>query len=262
MLEDSPMMQDLNLTELTRDWESKHPLRAAGQLTRGLQNEVLQGMLQLMPDPHVQCCIAIRKPGTIAVKTKQGTPESSLLTSLPLYSARHANPGWTRSPYTIYFELKIRSIDEAASLAIGFGAEPFPHFSLPGRARASIGVHSSSIRSSNEEPVITIPFEAGQVIGVGLTLRPSPASLLQDWASNHASWFVTQHGKRIGEWAIDDASGSGLRGERDLCAVLGFSGAVDVEFRARKDEWAYHPEPNWDTQGGWDMPWMPRIEGQ
>lgn len=256
-----------------RQWAEEHPLVAPAQLSTGLVNEVIQGMLHLRAPPGLRCNLMTRRPGSQTLRTTAGTPDAVLATTLPMYSARRANPGWTKRPYTVYYEVLIRRLDGRtsrggavdAAVALGFGAAPYPVFRLPGWERASIGVHSDDgrlyvIDSRGGKEFVT-PFGAGDVVGLGMTMRPSRASVDRDWGGNAVECFFTRGGEKIASWNLWENPGgdpAGLGGDRDLHGMIGLCGGVDIEFRARRDEWLYQPEPNWDTQGH-SVGWMPAM---
>ncbi|GAM83139.1 hypothetical protein ANO11243_011250 [Dothideomycetidae sp. 11243] len=259
-----------------REWTAKNPPRQPGRLSPGQQDEVLQGKLHLDRPPHLKCSMKMARPGNVTVKTSLRTPDTVLVTTLPMYSALRANPGWSKRPYTIYFEIKIISLDlrstEAAevgsAVAIGFGAAPYPSFRLPGWERASLGVHSDDGRRYINDNCgghdFTTAFQEGEVVGIGMTMRPSPASLNREWGKNQVECFLTREGQKAGSWNLweerdandgDLGDPVGLGGDRDLHGMVGLFGAVEFEFRANKDEWLYRPDTNWDAQGH-DVPWM------
>ncbi|KAF2155312.1 hypothetical protein K461DRAFT_266596 [Myriangium duriaei CBS 260.36] len=184
-------------------------------------------------------------------------PDNSTLPPPPTH-----NPSTNHQPYTIYYELKILSLDlssthdaeVSSAVALGFAAPPYPSFRLPGWERASMAVHSDDGRRYINDNCggrdFTSAFSAGEVVGVGMTFTPS-------LAGTRVECFLTREGRKVGSWDLHEERDAGdqvgdprgLGGERDICAAIGFWGATEFEFRARRDEWLFRPVVNWDEMG-------------
>ena len=83
--------------------------------------------------------------------TKAGSKDSILLTGLPLYFAQEDSPLLSERSKTIYFEVKVTALgrgrgNDECSIALGFAAQPYPSWRMPGWERASLGVHSDDGR--------------------------------------------------------------------------------------------------------------------
>ncbi|KAI9868208.1 MAG: hypothetical protein M1813_006953 [Trichoglossum hirsutum] len=196
--------------------------------------------------------------GTWKASTRERSRDSCLLSILPLYSNLNDSPLRTGVRKTIYFELRVLSLGRAgaateASLAIGFCAQPQPTWRLPGWERGSLGIHGDDGRRYVNDAFggkdFTHPFEAGQVVGVGMVFSlPDTNNSVQRPQSGgiNVEVFFTRDGKRDGEWDLHeeldaelDESIEGLDGVCDLYAAIGTYGGVEFEAYFESRDWLW-----------------------
>jgi hypothetical protein len=146
------------------------------------------------------------------------------------------------------------------SLALGFLAQPYPPFRLPGWERASLGVHGDDgHRYVNDKwggRDFTRPFKRGETIGIGMTfarkanVMDRPPAYGEPSAADQmdVEVFFTRDGKREGGWDIheeldaqEDLPITGLEGAHDLYAAVGTFDAVEFEVRFAVEDWLYKP---------------------
>lgn len=178
------------------------------------------------------------------VHTREDTPDTTLLSGLPLFAHNHHFPR-EKGYKTAYYEIKIRKLSNDSSLAIGFVNVPIPPFRLPGWHRGALAVHSDDgnryINDSYGGRQFTRPFREGETIGLGVRFRMGMAQA-----------FLTRDGREDGHWMIneevdlDDTSarrlnggGSvvGLLGDNDLYAAVGVFGKVECDVEFGYHEW-------------------------
>lgn len=161
----------------------------------------------------------------------------------------------TERSKAIYFEVRILAIGgnnarQAAGVAVGFCAKPYPSWRLPGWQRASLGVHGDDGRRFVNDPAggvdFTRPFKPGETVGIGMKF--SISRNVQGHGKAHAEVFFTRDGKRDEGWQVDEErdresdSVFGLEGGMDLYAAVGMFGAVDFEIQFAPEGWLYQPE--------------------
>lgn len=186
-------------------------------------NAIDGGQIHLLPPAHFVGATTRGADGTTLLQARHACPDSTLVSHVPLYSA------WRQLPNTIYYEIQILSLGREGSVAIGFAAVPYPPFRLPGWHRGSVGVHADDGHryacDADGGVPLTEPFQAGDVVGLGLELRTGLV------------WF-TRNGALAGGWnlregrsADADAWGNeweGLDGTSDVYAAVGVCGAASA----------------------------------
>ncbi|MBE7182589.1 MAG: hypothetical protein INR71_15520, partial [Terriglobus roseus] len=229
----------------------------------------------------------VRTEGAVGrwrARSRPGTRDSCLQTSLPLYSALEDSPLQTERSKAIYFEVTLigagqaarfgrrapSSLEEAdAGVALGFFAPPYPGWRLPGWQRGSLGVHGDDGRRYINDPFggldFTEPFRFGETLGIGMVWKPqtSDAPPTYNEASGRTQSsplavevVFTRDGCKAGSWNLHeelDAERSeggtkGLDGECDVFAAVGVFGQVEVEVCFSPRQWKYAPPAD---RGGW-----------
>src|SRR5207302_10261613 len=112
------------------------------------------------------------------VSTSSNCPDTTLLSSLPLYAAGFHHPANTGLPKSIYFEIRILGLPRRrykdAAVAIGFVAKPYPLYRLPGWHRGSLGVHADDgHRFCNDsyggKDFVRGDWPIGERVGIGMS---------------------------------------------------------------------------------------------
>ncbi|KAF2219436.1 hypothetical protein BDZ85DRAFT_268444 [Elsinoe ampelina] len=246
-----------------RAWTRAHPLYRPHPLREGELSEINAGHLALTKPPNVRAQLTSSRPGTWRVATAKGTQDAILLTSLPMFAATHHDPRHTGRSYTAYFEMRITKLDLTSSasgevdsaVALGFVAPPYPAWRLPGWERASLGVHGDDgrryINNNMGGMDFTTSFNEGEVVGIGMVwedARGYPIGGVR--GRNKVKVFLTRDGRKVGGWDLYEERDAGelegdpegLGGDRDICGAVGLFGAVEFEWRGRRDEWLYRPD--------------------
>ncbi|KZF22098.1 hypothetical protein L228DRAFT_239112 [Xylona heveae TC161] len=196
--------------------------------------------------------------GTWRGKTTASCEDATLLSDLPLYASTLDSPLFTEGSKTIYYEARFlgpssqssqqeQQGDPEYALALGFVAQPYPSFRLPGWHRGSLAIHGDDGRRYVNDmwggKDFTRPFAAGDVLGIGMTFElrlqdgqdPSsqnPSSIGQD-INDHAADETTQ--------SSTSASASAAR--RRNSAGVGVNAKVFFTRNGRLDgSWDLHEE--------------------
>jgi hypothetical protein len=246
-------------------WVAQRPLIQPLHLLPESLSALNAGAIELMRPSQFHGTVSSTKPGIWTVKSKRGSPDSCLMSTIPLYSVLNHNPLTTRQKKTIYFEVRILpSSRSEVSLALGFVAQPYPPFRLPGWERGSLGVHGDDghkyVNDSWGGKDFTMPFKRGDVVGLGMVFqeRQVQAPAYHDGgyqAPNQQQQnpidvevFFTRNGSKAGGWnlheeadATQDRPVTGLEGWHDLCAAVGTFEMVEAEVRFKEEEWLYRP---------------------
>jgi hypothetical protein len=191
-------------------------------------------------------------------KTKNNSPDSVCISNLPLYSVSAHSPLQTEQKKTIYFEVKVLSRRPEVTFGLGFVAQPYPQFRLPGWERASLGVHGDDgHRYVNDKwggRDFTVPFKPGQTVGIGMTFglkkddAPPAYGAAPSGAPIDVEVFFTRNGKKEGGWniheeldAAQDLPVTGLEGMHDIYAAVGSFDDVEFEVVFVAKDWLYKP---------------------
>ncbi|KAJ8066095.1 hypothetical protein OCU04_005186 [Sclerotinia nivalis] len=203
------------------------------------------------------------RQGVWTGKTKSNSKDSCIISTLPLYSVHAHSPLQTEIGKTIYYEVKISNRYRGEiTLGLGFVAQPYPTFRLPGWHRGSLGVHGDDGHKYVNDlwggKDFTSKFQAGQTIGIGMTFTPrnvnSPPAYDSGPAQTTAKTpinveiFFTRDGKKNGGWnlheegdSVEDLPVTGLEGMHDLYAAVGTFDNVEFEIVFNEREWMYRP---------------------
>jgi len=201
------------------------------------------------------------RAGIWAGKSKSSCPDSCITSSLPLYSVHAHSPLASGDSKIIYYEVRINKKNKREiTLAMGFGAPPYPTFRLPGWHRGCLAIHgddgSRYVNDMWGGRDFTSVFRPGETLGIGMRfskrdLDGPPAYSDQPAITTartpiNVEVFFTRDGKEDGSWnlheeldAQEDRPVTGLEGFNDLFAVVGVFENVDFEIVFKKDEWIY-----------------------
>ncbi|ELR08437.1 hypothetical protein GMDG_00501 [Pseudogymnoascus destructans 20631-21] len=252
-----------NATESEADrgetWCRARPLIAPAQLTQATISAVDDGFVDLMrPSQYVGSVQKTRK-GTWVCASKRKSPDSCLVSTVPLYSVLAHSPMSLRRSKTIYFEVAISPRNRSeVSIALGFVAQPFPPFRLPGWERGSLGVHGDDgnkyINDCWGGKGFTDPFKPGETIGLGMVLKPKKSDAPPSYGEPQprevvdVEIFLTREGEKVGQWdlheeadASQDRLVTGLEGGHDLFAAVGTFEEASFEVRFDSKDWMYVP---------------------
>lgn len=213
--------------------------------------------------------VTSKQMGHWHAKTKHSSPDSLCVSSLPLYSALAHSPNLTEVSKTSYFEVRILSRRPEVSLSLGFVAQPYPPFRLPGWERASLGVHGDDghryVNDNSGGRDFTAPFKPGQTVGIGMTFSLPTSTSGPAGKTNmppayaggngmgpavvNVEVFFTRDGKKEGGWDVheelDFANSlpiTGLEGMHDLYAAVGTFEDVEFEVIFTPSDWKYKPK--------------------
>ncbi|OJD35848.1 spry domain-containing protein [Diplodia corticola] len=267
------------------EWCNANPLRAPLALSPAQLSALAFGRVTFVPFdrqtykgellPHDA------SPGRYRGRTASGCGDACLWTALPLYSAAAHSPSVTANagrPKTVYFELRVAgvggmpgagnskntSLEEAdAGIALGFVAQPYPAWRLPGWQRGSLGVHGDDGRRYVNDTFggvdFTTAFAQGDTVGLGMTFGlprngPPPQYGQQQQQQRRpgkcdVQVFFTRNGKRAGGWDLHEelderAIGGveGLEGDFDVHGAVGVFGGVEFAVFFNQADWMYRPE--------------------
>ncbi|KFX95510.1 hypothetical protein V490_03810, partial [Pseudogymnoascus sp. VKM F-3557] len=240
-------------------WCRARPLIAPAQLTQATISAVDDGFVDLMrPSQYVGSVQKSRK-GTWVCASKRKSPDSCLVSTVPMYSVVAHSPVSLRRSKTIYFEVAISPRNRSeVSVALGFVAQPFPPFRLPGWERGSLGVHGDDgnkyINDCWGGKGFTDPFKPGEVIGLGMVLKPKKSEAPPSYGEPQprdvvdVEIFLTRQGEKVGAWdlheeadADQDRPVTGLEGGHDLFAAVGTFDEAAFEVRFDSKDWMYVP---------------------
>lgn len=243
------------MADLAHAWCDARPLFTPSKPHERLYNSVQRGDIELVRPPEFSGDITRKKDGTWRGKTRAASMDCILLTRLPLYFAAQDSPLYTETSRTVYFEVKILHVGrgrdgDQASLAMGFCAQPYPSWRLPGWERGSLGVHGDDgrryVNDSWGGKGFTAPFNASETVGIGIRfLVPQNDG---DSVNVQGYVFFTRGGEKVGEWnlqeELDVNSGeiNGLEGDYDLYGGVGIFGEVEFEVNFAPARWLYHLE--------------------
>lgn len=152
------------------------------------------------------------------------TSPRSVQTNLPL----------PKQNETYYWEVKMYDKPVDTTVAVGLCTKPYPLSQLPGQHRYSVGFESTGHKRNNqpfnEVPKYGLPFNQGDVVGVGY--RPRSGTI-----------FFTRNGKRLEEvvhgMRLNLFPTVGATGPCQLHVNFGQSGFVFIEANVKK--WGLAP---------------------
>ena len=236
------------------EWCNQNPLYSPSKPNPSLYNAVQNGDISMQKPQEFKGDLARRGKGLWKAKTKSSCTDCVLLSTVPLYFIAEDSPLITKRSRIIYFEVRVLAMGghrarEAAGIAIGFCAKPYPAWRLPGWQRASLGVHGDDGRRFVNDPDggidFTRAFQPDETVGIGMTFSIAPYG--ESHAKIHAEVFFTRDGKRDEGWMISEERDQerdgvlGLEGELDLYAAIGMFGAVEFEMQLAPEGWLYQP---------------------
>ncbi|KAK2627408.1 hypothetical protein QTJ16_003374 [Diplocarpon rosae] len=249
--------------ELGEIWCTHNPMTSPTTFPKGALEAIEKGEIGVIRPRDYKGDLERRRTGVWAGKTKANSPDSCIASTIPLYSVMAHSPLRTSVEKTIYYEVRINARNRReVSLAMGFGAVPYPTFRLPGWHRGCLAVHgddgSKYINDRWGGKDFTQPFKAGETLGLGMTFRardmqapPSydyaPAQTLSK-NSIDVEIFFTRNGRKENSWnlheegdAQEDLPVTGLEGFNDLYAMVGTFENVEFEIIFKGGEWMYQP---------------------
>ncbi|KFY59625.1 hypothetical protein V496_05624 [Pseudogymnoascus sp. VKM F-4515 (FW-2607)] len=241
------------------NWCRERPLIAPAQLPQATISVVENGAVDLMRPSQYVGSVQKSRQGTWTCASKRKSPDSCLVSTMPLYSVVAHSPASLRRSKTIYFEVAISPRNRSeVSVALGFVAQPFPPFRLPGWERGSLGVHGDDgnkyINDCWGGKGFTDPFKPGETIGLGMVLKPKKSEAPPAYGEPQPSEvvdveiFLTREGEKVGQWdlheeadADQDRPVTGLEGGHDLFAAVGTFDEAAFEVRFDAKDWLYVP---------------------
>ncbi len=237
-----------------------HALVAPLQLRSEKVEAVEAGDIELMRPFQYVGDVRQLRPRSWTCKARRGSPDACLMSTLPLYSAIAHSPLNIGRKKTIYFEVRIAPHNRSeVSVALGFVAQPYPPFRLPGWDRAGLGVHGDDghryINDCWGGKPFTTPFLPGETLGIGMTLSPRgrdgppPQHGAPQQCPIDTEVFFTRNGEMAGGWnlheegdAEQDRPVTGLEGYHDLFAAVGTFEEAEFEVVFEERNWLYRPD--------------------
>ncbi|KAF5116807.1 hypothetical protein DV454_001491 [Geotrichum candidum] len=163
----------------------------------------------------------------LSVHSDKNSPDTTFVSSLPLFSPYMRIEGGPHGSGELYFEVTALRDSRTAFIAIGFTCLPYPRFRFPGRHRGSVAVYNDGRLNVNDprgsKPFV-MPFMKNQTVGLGINL-------------NRMIVFFTRNGQLENEWSLKsdhkevmNYGGRGVDPEHQYCvsAIEGFDGAHDI----------------------------------
>ena len=201
-----------------------------------------------------------RTPGTYRIKAGEQCSDCILVTALPAYAASLDSPLVTEVTKTVYFEVRVERMGTGSSagdsgIALGFVAQPYPTWRLPGWERGSLGLHGDDgrryVNDSYGGKDFTESFRNGETVGIGMrfSIPDQPPQYGSSQIQLQVEVFFTRNGKKEGSWDVheekdqDDESGDlqGLVGLHDLYPSVGMFGGSDFQLVLNSREWKFRP---------------------
>lgn len=243
------------------DWCAANPLYGPVVLNPQSREALEKGEIGVVSPRSMKGSLERLRPGVWKTKTRAGSPDSCILSTVPLYSVYTHSPLQTGNTKTIYYEVRIANSNRSeVTLALGFAAPPYPTFRCPGWHRGSLAIHgddgSKYINDMWGGRDFTTPFKPGETVGIGMTFTrrdlnappaydAAPVTVQQPIG---VDVFFTRDGKKVGGWnlheegdAEEDLPVTGLEGFHDLLAAVGTFENVEFDIVFSEGEWMYRP---------------------
>ncbi|XMA18216.1 hypothetical protein WAI453_011007 [Rhynchosporium graminicola] len=249
--------------ELGEIWCTQNPMTGPVTYPEAALEAIAKGEIGVIRPRDYQGNLERPRPGVWAGKTKASNPDNCIISTLPLYTVISHSPLRTGKTKSIYYEIRInRNNRREVSLAMGFGAQPYPTFRLPGWHRGNLAIHgddgSKYINDRWGGKDFTQPFKAGETLGIGMTFTARNIDAPPSYDSAPAQTmstnpidievFFTRDGRKESSWnlheegdAEEDLPVTGLEGFNDLFAMVGTFENVEFEIVFNQGEWMYHP---------------------
>lgn len=247
-------------------WCAQNPLTPPIEFPQAALEAIAKGNIGVIKPRDYKGDLNRLRPGVWAGKTKdEHCSDSSITSTIPLYSVLAHSPLRTGRDKTAYYEVRIskkvlkrNKRGPEVDIALGFAAPPYPTFRLPGWHRGSLAVHgddgSKFINDTWGGQSFTEAFKPGETIGLGMKFPAkdinAPPSYTQSAVETpiNVEVFLTRNGQVSGSWnlheegdGIQDREVTGLEGLNDLYAVIGTFEATEFEIVFNESEWMYHP---------------------
>lgn len=242
-------------------WCEQNPMTGPITFPEAALEAMAEGQIGVIRPRSYQGTLERPRPGVWAGKSKSSCPDSCITSTIPLYSVMAHSPMRIGKSKTIYYEVRIAKRNrKEVSLAIGFGASPYPTFRLPGWHRGCLAVHgddgSKYINDCWGGKDFTQPFKPGETLGIGMTFAARDLNAPPSYGAPQAEAatpidveiFLTRDGVKAGSWnlheegdAVEDLPVTGLEGFNDIYAAVGTFESVEFEIVFNPAEWMFRP---------------------
>ncbi|KAI9806454.1 MAG: hypothetical protein M1833_003641 [Piccolia ochrophora] len=229
-----------------RAWCEANALWPPRSLSSKEVTRARDGVVRLVPPKEFKGSLTEQARGVWKVQSRPSCQDACFLTDVPLYSVLNDSPVRTGMRKAIHLEARLLSLGHSgeSALSLGFCAQPYPTWRLPGWQRGSLGIHGDDGRRFVNDmwggKDFTEPFRVGETIRVDMTFalpnEPPEYSVGEParMATMQVDVSLGRDGRSCGGWSIheeldlkEDLGVQGLEGDFDVYGAIGVFGEVE-----------------------------------